>query len=208
MTAAAAATMMTTTMICHARRSAPRRGRRSMRLVSLPATCRSSPAAMTSLLRRARSSSVWSLPMLRRARGACAPGLSAWSTSPHAAYSVALQVCAIGAAVRTLVRASAGWRGVAVEPPHPRPRRHFRGRHGASRSTPADFKRVFTRSRVIQGLGKTFQVAAFLSGLLRGGAAKRALVVAPTTLQTQWMRCVLCVSCCVTSEVTMLISRC
>ena len=39
------------------------------------------------------------------------------------------------------------------------------------------------------GLGKTFQVASFLAGLLRGGAITRALVVAPSTLQAQWLRC-------------------
>ena len=61
------------------------------------------------------------------------------------------------------------------------------------------------RSRLlasIQGLGKTFQVAAFLSGLLRGGAAKRALVIAPTTLQAQWLRCVQCTTFCAPLKLT------
>jgi hypothetical protein len=47
---------------------------------------------------------------------------------------------------------------------------------------------VFVCGATIKGLGKTFQVASFLSGLLRGGAATRALVVAPTTLLAQWQR--------------------
>lgn len=41
-----------------------------------------------------------------------------------------------------------------------------------------------------QGLGKTFQVAAFLAGAFAGGAVNRALVVAPTTLLAQWEKCV------------------
>ena len=36
------------------------------------------------------------------------------------------------------------------------------------------------------GLGKTLQVAAFASGLLRSGAARRFLVLAPTTLLPHW----------------------
>lgn len=36
------------------------------------------------------------------------------------------------------------------------------------------------------GLGKTFTVAAFLAGCFAGGAARRALVVAPTTLVAAW----------------------
>ena len=55
----------------------------------------------------------------------------------------------------------------------------------------------------MQGLGKTFQVAAFLSGLLRGGAAKRALVIAPTTLQAQWMRCAQFMSSCASFQLTL-----
>ena len=46
------------------------------------------------------------------------------------------------------------------------------------------------RSRSIrwQGLGKTFQVSAFVAGALGGGAVARVLVVAPTTLLPQWER--------------------
>ena len=36
------------------------------------------------------------------------------------------------------------------------------------------------------GLGKTLQVAAFAAGLLRSRAAKRVLVLAPTTLLPHW----------------------
>jgi len=38
------------------------------------------------------------------------------------------------------------------------------------------------------GLGKTFQVSAFLAGALCGGSLTRALIVAPTTLIAQWVR--------------------
>ena len=38
------------------------------------------------------------------------------------------------------------------------------------------------------GLGKTLQACAFVAGLLRSGAAKRVLVLAPTTLLPHWLK--------------------
>ena len=38
------------------------------------------------------------------------------------------------------------------------------------------------------GLGKTLQACAFVTGLLRSGAAKRVLVLAPTTLLPHWLK--------------------